>query len=97
MKEIFFIYIYNFKYFIIKINRINKISILIDIKNKAEPVHTVPIDKEFLKKFVNRFVKEKIDINNKEEVNKQAANVLNQLKKINSKNTSKFIEYIILI
>jgi len=60
-----------------------------EIKNKLEnsSVNTlgvVPYDKEFLKDFVNKVVKEKIDINNKEEVNKQAANVLNQLKKLNN-------------
>jgi len=40
------------------------------------------IDKEFLKDIVSKVVKDTIDITDKDEVDKQATNVLNELKKI---------------
>jgi len=75
---------------------LSKENIIIS-KNKKSNRHSISVDKEFLKDIVNKVVKDKIDANNTEELNKQAANVLNELMKMGSLSadsilmTSKFI------
>ncbi|ORX60889.1 hypothetical protein BCR36DRAFT_578965 [Piromyces finnis] len=45
-------------------------------------IQSISFDKTFLKNIVDKVVTNKIDINNKEEINKHAVNVLKELKKI---------------